>query len=631
MAESEPDAVAAPAPVAREPEPPSPEHAVALEAGPNPAGEPAPAAQEPVVANGETEAAAEPPPVAPGPGPREIPASQRIAYAERRAKSVVELQPRRHVTAVPFRNGAGREGVVTLIDLSPASNAWFLVRLDWIGGGDPEVYHLENSDPTGLRLRLDADAPGGLWLERLDERMHCELWGAGPRGALAEARAGGRPFAALCGGRLHLRNRTEGRRTPKEVAAEFLRDRVWGGEKITSLVKDTMFRNSFRKKARLSGDRTAETQAGAGVPPRPQLAPDAADRQLEPLGLGLTVAREPGGRIVVGRWYEVEGAPGVLLSALSPMLVAGEVVDRQASRVAPLDAKEESSLVYVVAFDLVQLDLGFALGTEHPRVGWSERAPDSMRDGALPGPDGIGTVAPLVRVGMLNPADAARAVATFTGGFKRSHGAFNAGQLAQVNHASHYGFIEQGTILSKLQPGLSTLVVDNVGTTWMGTWTRDRDADLDRVRFARQNGVPLLEPDPVDGRPRPGALVRQWGAGNWSGSQDKKLRTLRAGICLQQGPHGTFLLYGYFSAATPSAMARVFEAYECPYAMMLDMNALEHTYLAVYRVVESRLVIEHLIDEMKVLDKVVGGQAVPRFVGFPDNRDFFLLTRRERA
>jgi len=26
-------------------------------------------------------------------------------------------------------------------------------------------------------------------------------------------------------------------------------------------------------------------------------------------------------------------------------------------------------------------------------------------------------------------------------------------------------------------------------------------------------------------------------------------------------------------------MARVFQAYQCGYAMLLDMNALEHTYL----------------------------------------------------
>ena len=83
--------------------------------------------------------------------------------------------------------------------------------------------------------------------------------------------------------------------------------------------------------------------------------------------------------------------------------------------------------------------------------------------------------------------------------------------------------------------------------------------------------------------------------GNWSGSADKKLRTLRAGLCLQEAEGKQFLLYGYFSSATPSSMARVFQACGCRYAMLLDMNALEHTYMAVYHMQGSRLLTQHLI------------------------------------
>ena len=107
------------------------------------------------------------------------------------------------------------------------------------------------------------------------------------------------------------------------------------------------------------------------------------------------------------------------------------------------------------------------------------------------------------------------------------------------------------------------------------------------------------------------------------------LRTLRAGVCLQESEAGRFLIYGYFSSVTPSAMARVFEAYGCRYAMHLDMNALEHTYLAVYRRQQGGLDVEHLIRGMDVLDKKEGDRVVPRFLGFPDNRDFFYLLRKE--
>ena len=58
---------------------------------------------------------------------------------------------------------------------------------------------------------------------------------------------------------------------------------------------------------------------------------------------------------------------------------------------------------------------------------------------------------------MVNPPTVERAVATFAGGFKREHGAFRYGPLAQQNHGSHYGFIAGGQVFSKLQPQLATL------------------------------------------------------------------------------------------------------------------------------------------------------------------------------
>ena len=75
-------------------------------------------------------------------------------------------------------------------------------------------------------------------------------------------------------------------------------------------------------------------------------------------------------------------------------------------------------------------------------------------------------------------------------------------------------------------------------------------------------------------------------------------------------------------------MARVFQASGCRYAMLLDMNALEHTYMAVYRMQDSRLLTEHLIDGMGVVDGSRDGLPLPRFVSVADNRDFFYLLRR---
>jgi hypothetical protein len=285
----------------------------------------------------------------------------------------------------------------------------------------------------------------------------------------------------------------------------------------------------------------------------------------------------------------------------------------------------------MVAIDLSQFDLGFALGTDHPRVEWSDRVLESARNPKLLGPDGIGSVAPLVVNGMVNPPTVERAAAAFAGGFKREHGAFRNGTLALQNHGSHYGFIEQGVIFSKLQPGLATIFVDDTGVVQMKTWAPADDAELSHIKYARQNGVPLIEYDEKTATSSPGPLVNSWGAGNWSGSSEEHLRTLRAGACLLASGARRFLVYGYFSTATPSAMARVFQAYGCRYAMHLDMNALEHTYFAVYSHKNGRIAVQHLIDGMAEVDRKGGDELAPRFLSFPDDRDFFYLTRKRTA
>ncbi len=91
-----------------------------------------------------------------------------------------------------------------------------------------------------------------------------------------------------------------------------------------------------------------------------------------------------------------------------------------------------------------------------------------------------------------------------------------------------------------------------------------------------------------------------------------------------------FLVYAIFSDATPSAMARVYQAYQCTYGMLLDMNALEHTYCAVYRRTGSEMAVEHMLHGMGALDKQVGSAVIPRFLGQPDNRDFFYVMTKNQ-
>jgi hypothetical protein len=325
----------------------------------------------------------------------------------------------------------------------------------------------------------------------------------------------------------------------------------------------------------------------------------------------------------------VTGLDGVFVSAMQPRAIDPAVLVGR--RTNALDSVEASATDYLVAFDLNRFDLGFGLGTDHPRLDWSPRPPASMQNPALPGPAGVGNARPLVRLGMVSPTESRKTFATFIGGFKREHGAFRGGPMATVNSGSHYGFIEEGTIFSKLQPGLATLYVLADGTIHMKTWTTDDNVLLPQIRFARQNGVPLIEPDPTTGLGIPGADVTRWTNGNWSGSAEADLRTLRAGVCLRDNGTSRYLIYGYFSTATPSAMARVYLDYGCTYAMILDMNALELTYLALYVRQSGDVKVEHVVPGMALSDSKVQGMRLPRFIAVPDNRDFFYMMRKDPA
>jgi hypothetical protein len=533
-------------------------------------------------------------------------------------KSILALQP--------FRTES-RAGPATWIDLAPAVNVWFLLSIEV--PGSTLQFHIENPEPHDQQPRLVADPSGALEVTGLAGAEPCELWQSGARNALGDAAGSGLPYAPLCGGRLYLRNAVAGHRTSIERITDFLRDHIYGGEEIISLVKEHAYRDAFREQGSAGPGACAAPGAPADRPLAAEI--DAAESRqcIVPGSFGLDTEAGPSG-MAPGLWYAVRDLPGVYASTVMPQELAARLSSGPLPHVARLDRTESAALVYLVAFDLEQLELHFALGTDHPRLDWSPRPPEQMLDARLPGPDGIASAAPLVRNGMVSPAEVDRTVATFAGGFKREHGAFRYGPLALVDHGSHYGFIEEGTIFSKLQPGLATLIVSADGRVDMKTWTSSDDAALATIRYARQNGVPLLQYDPARHAAVPGALVNLWGPGNWSGSASEVLRTLRAGACLEETPAHRFLVYGYFSSATPSAMARVFMGYGCRYAMQLDINALEHTYLALYVHREHERLVEHLVQGMEQCDGRSREGLAPRFLAVPDDRDFFYFTRLRR-
>jgi hypothetical protein len=548
-----------------------------------------------------------------------------LATMSAHSASILDLQPSARSVSIEIEDNAGRRGRATLTSLNPAVNAWFLLSLQW-GAAGTAVYHLENPRPREQLLDLDEGDSRALLLTLAGRTTGCDLWWSTGPTALELARRAGAPYASVCSDALYVRSSVTGSYTQLERTTNFLRDHVWGGDRIVTFVRENMFRDAYIERA-------SDVMTAQPPPLRPD-SPQSASidvtwsrRAVRAEHLAIDIESQDAA-LVLGAWYPVRDAPGVFVSSLQPYAISASILASHRTRVNALDAVEGAALNYFVAFDLSAFDLGFMLGTDHPRLDWSPRIPETMHDSRLPGPDGIDSAAPLVRTGAVSPALMPRTVAAFAGGFKREHGAFRHGDLALRNSGTHYGFVEQGTVFSTLQPGLATMFVRDDGSVGMKTWATEDIALMPRIKHARQNGVPLIEPDPLTAQPVPGALVNQWGAGNWSGSQDEQLRTLRAGACLQQSGTRRFLIYGYFSSATPSALARAFQAYRCEYAMHLDMNALEHTYLAVYTRRAGELRVQHLIEGMAEVDRKVGANTAPRFLAFADNRDFFYLVRR---
>jgi hypothetical protein len=521
-------------------------------------------------------------------------------------KTIVDFQPFRQYSSI-------RNNSVSLINLNPAVNVWYVLNF---GGA---AWHLENPRPHQTQVVLDEKYPNGVVIVEGKSRFNCDL-----SSALQQGRASTLIYNPLCGGRLYLRNAAKGERTALEAGTEFLRTQVWGGENVIVLFHHILG-DRYRETAAGQASGAAASAAGAGLPIPALLDASHPAHIAKPQNLGIEIDAP---NMVPGAWYPATGTSGIFVSVMQPNFAPKSILEGYPKLAHPLDPVESSSLCFLVAFDLDRFEIGYELGTAHPNVTWSERVIPAQRDAKLAGPDGFDSVAPLVRTGLLAPEDGRRTAATFTGGYKRTHSAFKWGELAARNHGSHYGFIEKGVVFSKLHAGLSTMYTLDDGSFEMKTWTDADNQLLPRIRHARQNGVTVAEFDPATQSTIPGKLVASWENGNWGGSEKGKLRSIRGGAAIQKAGNKRFLIYAVFSVATPSSMARVFQAYQVNYSMLLDMNALEHTYCAVYRRKGSEMAVENLMKGMSAMDKQSPNGVIPRFVGYPDNRDFFYVMRK---
>ncbi len=554
---------------------------------------------------------------------------QAAEYRAEKAKTILELQAFRSEATLPIEAPDGRLGAVTLTDLNPYVNGWYLLSFDGGTVAERRTYHFENPRPREGSIALVSADRQAVRLAIGDRGAPCTLeWAGRSPGALEAASRSGLPYAPLCEGRLYLRNPVAGRRTSLERVAEFLRDHVWGGEQVVAFVKNEFYRDAFLEEP-VPHRAPAQPAPDAHAPLTAAIAATSAGLAVVPEQLGIELAA-PGRDLVVGEWYPARDVDGVYLSVVTPANVDRSTLQGSPVAVKPLDAVESKALVYLVAFDLARFELRFALGTDHPRVGWSERVPPAVRDASLPGPDGIGNPAPLVTNGMVARR---RSVARW-----RRYRRLQARARCVPLRAAVAREPRQPLRVHRAGRGVQQVAARARHGAGDGRRSR-RAGDLERGRGGATAADPLGAPErraahrvrPRAGEGRAGCPRRQLGCGQLVGIGQRgpayaPCRPLPAGERGEALP-GLRLL----SDATPSAMARVFEAYRCQYALHLDMNALEHTYLALYVSRGRQRLVEHLIRGMDVLDQGTRKSYAPRFIGLPDNRDFFFLTRRDAA
>lgn len=614
----------------KEPQSPSAQEAV-----------PAPVKEEPP-AQASVQAAPSPKPEeAPGPAWQAAPPANPSADAP----SVVELQPFRETQHLS--NARGDE--ITLINLNKNVGAWYLlqVKVDTL----QNTFHLEVPSPKGglqqrPRLSLYRDGlsvllPGEparnfpLWADPLEAvnpvpRNPAEL-NAAPvlSEVLKPDHVFEAPFNIFCDGLVLARAQKQGASPAMERVTDLLRTTRFG-DWVVEKAKPYLI-PSPELGENNAADKDAAAAQEALLPRNARLEATQHPPSCKPATMGVAVDA-PEGRLIYGQWYKAVNHPGVYVSVMKPSLIEKALLDTYKDRVDTLGKydnkeREAEALVYLLAFDTSLFTFDYVLGADHPRVEWSART-GKLKDKGK-GPDGFDTVKPLNKIGSIPPYDAPLAAAAFTGGFKREHAAFKLGALSKVNNGSHFGFMEQGVLMSRLNPGLATAWMGLDGNIELLTWGEKDVERLPHTFGARQNGVPLIEGVDDKGVSIPGALVNQWGTGAWSGSKDGSFLTVRSGMATQETGTRHFILYGYFTGSTPNGMARVFQAYGCHYAMQLDMNALSLCYCALYtRDSEGKVNGAEYIH--KGMESFNGPKSALRFLHTNDARDFFYVMTKPR-
>ena len=482
-------------------------------------------------------------------------------------KNIVDFQAHKTSEILKVANGA----TIELINLNEELNIWYLVKLTDTNGYT-STYQLQVSDPKAAKGALhltkeQLELPGS---EK--SRNACKDFTNAKnknifetlQGNFDRANNNSNYFNALCDGHVFLinpRHRPPEEEKTKDKIADIARQSSVG-RAIANIAKNSPMGNK-PENVQTDATRSALKSETVVTIPSAKVNSDEEPRSVElsKTNIHLALQGDPTS-VTLGQWYSSKEHPDVKVSLFSPDMASSEV-----AKLAPTAFENRSaahsqnkSLAYLIAFNTQKSKLGYVAGISDAT---------GNCDGGKPAPDGFDDSTPLVQNGMVSPDHQSHLLSTFNAGYLRPDACMRKGPL----EGKHWGFVQNGVVFSKLQPGLATLVTYKDGKTDILEWPENAAALATKVKDARQNATPVISGrDPKTGLGIPGNTVggKDFISRNWTNDVDDK--RMRSGACMLQSGTDEHLVFAYLPSGTVKDLAEVFGSYGCRSGMQLDEN-----------------------------------------------------------
>ena len=543
------------------------------------------------------------------------------------APNVVEFQKFKEKTEL--RVGSNE---IELINLNKNISSWYLITLK-VPKQNPVTLNLQTNSRLVKEVTLNPDAPTGIMVEKLDgTKVPCGVFDHA-----VLKKQGKQGYEMICNNLVALR-------FDQPVAATFstssIADGIRGaatwmgaptlGEDIANFGKMIVNLVDSPEIVEKVGVDAKAKQNLKQTPPAAKIQKAGTTIGRTSLGIEIDEKILPKDKqMLAGEWYPAKNYPGAYISILNPEMVDADILKTYADRVGALNETERTAAVSIVAFDLSVYSFGWNRGSDLD-VNWSP-----MYGKARPnpfGPDGFGDLKQLAAPGYVPPMFLPSTVAVFSGGFHRKHSFFVYGERSNTNNGNHYGFMEEGVLMSTLHPDLASFIIYKNGDVALHPWTKADDDNIQNIRHVRQNGIAPIEFDAQTNTVVPHPFTKDSNLSNyWAGINN--LTCVPRGVAFTMEKEGRkFLAYAYFSRATPNAIARVMQAYGATGAIHLDMNSAYNAYFSMVHALNNGFKVEPLAHDMSGGNKSVTidnkPSVAPRYLVTPDKRDIFYVYKR---